>query len=210
MGRLRVLSGREVCRILRQHGFVEQRRRGSHVVMQRRGDTGSITVPVPDYRETPDRHASVDHQAERDTAGTFRGVIERARFIGRSCLGGWGEGRRGGTQWDATDRVLQHFAGSRRANSQEIGCRAHRIPYPPPPSTLATQTRRSASCGAGWRRRAGSGADGQSRPFASSVGATLGARMARAARRPRRGRVRTPGLAPRRGRPPRPGPCESS
>jgi predicted RNA binding protein YcfA (HicA-like mRNA interferase family) len=51
MGRLRVLSGREVCRILQQHGFVEQRRRGSHVVMQRRGDTGSITVPVPDHRE---------------------------------------------------------------------------------------------------------------------------------------------------------------
>ena len=51
MGRLRVLSGREVCRILQQHGSVEQRRRGSHVVMQRRGDIGSITVPVPDHRE---------------------------------------------------------------------------------------------------------------------------------------------------------------
>ena len=51
MGRLRVLSGREVCRILEQHGFVEVRRRGSHVVMQRRTDTGSVTVPVPDHRE---------------------------------------------------------------------------------------------------------------------------------------------------------------
>ena len=51
MGRLRVLSGREVCRILQQHGFAEVRRRGSHVVMQRRTDTGSITVPVPDHRE---------------------------------------------------------------------------------------------------------------------------------------------------------------
>jgi len=51
MGRLRVLSGREVCRILQQHGFVEVRRRGSHVVMQRKTDTGSITVPVPDHRE---------------------------------------------------------------------------------------------------------------------------------------------------------------
>ena len=40
MGRLRVLSGREVCRILQQHGFAEVRRRGSHVVMQRRTDTG--------------------------------------------------------------------------------------------------------------------------------------------------------------------------
>jgi predicted RNA binding protein YcfA (HicA-like mRNA interferase family) len=51
MGRLRVLSGREVCRILQQHGFAEVRRRGSHVVMQRRTDTGSVTVPVPDHRE---------------------------------------------------------------------------------------------------------------------------------------------------------------
>jgi predicted RNA binding protein YcfA (HicA-like mRNA interferase family) len=51
MGRLRVLSGREVCRILQQHGFAEVRRRGSHVVMQRRTDPGSITVPVPDHRE---------------------------------------------------------------------------------------------------------------------------------------------------------------
>ena len=51
MGRLRVLSGREVCRILGQHGFVEVRRRGSHAVMQQRTDTGSITVPVPDHRE---------------------------------------------------------------------------------------------------------------------------------------------------------------
>ncbi len=51
MGRLRVLSGREVCRILQQHGFVEVRRRGSHIVMQRRSDGGSVTVPVPDHSE---------------------------------------------------------------------------------------------------------------------------------------------------------------
>jgi predicted RNA binding protein YcfA (HicA-like mRNA interferase family) len=51
MGKLRVLSGREACRILQQHGFVEVRRRGSHIVMQRRTDTGSVTVPIPDHRE---------------------------------------------------------------------------------------------------------------------------------------------------------------
>jgi predicted RNA binding protein YcfA (HicA-like mRNA interferase family) len=51
MGRLRVLSGREACRILQQHGFVEVRRRGSHIVMQRRTDAGSLTVPIPDHRE---------------------------------------------------------------------------------------------------------------------------------------------------------------
>ena len=51
MGRLRVLSGRELCRILQQHGFVEVRRRGSHIVMQRRTDAGSVTVPIPYHRE---------------------------------------------------------------------------------------------------------------------------------------------------------------
>ncbi|HEU5317538.1 MAG TPA: type II toxin-antitoxin system HicA family toxin [Chloroflexota bacterium] len=51
MGRLRVLSGREVCRILADHGFVEVRRRGSHVVMQRRSGTSTVTVPVPDHVE---------------------------------------------------------------------------------------------------------------------------------------------------------------
>jgi predicted RNA binding protein YcfA (HicA-like mRNA interferase family) len=51
MGKLRVLSGREVCRILGKHGFVEVRQRGSHVVMQRRTDTGTVTVPMPDHPE---------------------------------------------------------------------------------------------------------------------------------------------------------------
>ena len=51
MARLRVLSGREVSRILASHGFMEVRRRGSHVVMQRADAEGTITVPVPDHRE---------------------------------------------------------------------------------------------------------------------------------------------------------------
>lgn len=51
MGRLRVLSGREVCRLLGEHGFEEVRRRGSHVVMQRRVGDSTITVAVPDHRE---------------------------------------------------------------------------------------------------------------------------------------------------------------
>jgi predicted RNA binding protein YcfA (HicA-like mRNA interferase family) len=51
MARLRVLSGREVCRILEGHGFREERRRGSHVVMQLRTDKGTVTVPVPDHSE---------------------------------------------------------------------------------------------------------------------------------------------------------------
>ena len=51
MTKLRVLSGREVCRILSQHGFLEVRRKGSHVVMQRRAEGTTITVPVPDHIE---------------------------------------------------------------------------------------------------------------------------------------------------------------
>ncbi len=32
---MRVLSGREVCAILRKHGFEQVRQRGSHIIMQR-------------------------------------------------------------------------------------------------------------------------------------------------------------------------------
>lgn len=51
MGKLRKLSGREVCAILSKHGFVEARQRGSHVVMQKRTDEGTVTVPVPLHPE---------------------------------------------------------------------------------------------------------------------------------------------------------------
>ncbi len=34
-----------------RYGFVEVRRRGSHIVMQRKLRTGTITVPVPDHNE---------------------------------------------------------------------------------------------------------------------------------------------------------------
>ena len=51
MARLRVLSGADVCRILSDHGFVEVRRRGSNVVMQKRTEDSTVTVPVPDHPE---------------------------------------------------------------------------------------------------------------------------------------------------------------
>lgn len=51
MGKLRVLSGRDVCRILEQHGFRLVRQRGSHIVMQRRTELGTVTVPIPDHPE---------------------------------------------------------------------------------------------------------------------------------------------------------------
>ncbi|HUF18390.1 MAG TPA: type II toxin-antitoxin system HicA family toxin [Thermoanaerobaculia bacterium] len=51
MGKLRVLSGKEVCAILVSHGFLEARRRGSHIVMQKQLADTTITVPVPDHDE---------------------------------------------------------------------------------------------------------------------------------------------------------------
>jgi predicted RNA binding protein YcfA (HicA-like mRNA interferase family) len=64
VGRLRVLSGADVCRILIAHGFAEVRRRGSHVVMQRAAAEGTVTVPVPDHTELK--------------RGTLRSIIRQA------------------------------------------------------------------------------------------------------------------------------------
>lgn len=51
MGKLRVLSGQEVCAILERYGFTRVRQRGSHIVMQRVTVDGTTTVPVPDHKE---------------------------------------------------------------------------------------------------------------------------------------------------------------
>ena len=51
MGKLRVLSGRQVCTILAHHGFLEVHQRGSHIVMQKRLPDTTITVPVPNHDE---------------------------------------------------------------------------------------------------------------------------------------------------------------
>ena len=51
MGKLRPLSGREVIAILAEQGFEEVRRRGSHVVLQKRATGSTITVVVPAHKE---------------------------------------------------------------------------------------------------------------------------------------------------------------
>ncbi len=51
LGRLRILSGQQVCWILKEHGFTEVRRKGSHIVMQLQVDGSTVTVPVPDHKE---------------------------------------------------------------------------------------------------------------------------------------------------------------
>ena len=51
MSKLGTFSGEEVCKILARHGFKEVRRRGSHIVMQLKTETSTITVPVPNHKE---------------------------------------------------------------------------------------------------------------------------------------------------------------
>ncbi|KAA3598378.1 MAG: type II toxin-antitoxin system HicA family toxin [Calditrichaeota bacterium] len=51
MGKFRNLSGKDTCKILAKNGFEEVRRRGSHIVMQKKTIEGTITVPVPNHKE---------------------------------------------------------------------------------------------------------------------------------------------------------------
>ena len=51
MGRLGILSGRQVCALLQKNGFAQVRQRGSHIVMQKRTAETTVTVPVPDHAE---------------------------------------------------------------------------------------------------------------------------------------------------------------
>jgi predicted RNA binding protein YcfA (HicA-like mRNA interferase family) len=51
LGKLRVLSAQEVCKLLEQHGFTKVRQRGSHIIMQKRLEETTITVPIPNYSE---------------------------------------------------------------------------------------------------------------------------------------------------------------
>lgn len=64
MPKLRVLSGREVCQIMAEHGFIEVRRKGSHIIVQKRKGGTTITVPVPDHDELK--------------MGTLLGIIRQA------------------------------------------------------------------------------------------------------------------------------------
>ena len=48
---MRTLSGREVCAILKRHGFEQVRQRGSHIIMQKQVPGSTSTVRVPDHKE---------------------------------------------------------------------------------------------------------------------------------------------------------------
>lgn len=66
MGRLRSLSGSEVCSILSKHGFQNVRQRGSHVIMQKKTDASTITVPVLNHKELKQ--------------GTLRSIIRQSQL----------------------------------------------------------------------------------------------------------------------------------
>ena len=51
MGKLRVFSAKQVCQILIEHGFLQVRQRGSHIIIQKKIDNSTITIPVPNYSE---------------------------------------------------------------------------------------------------------------------------------------------------------------
>jgi predicted RNA binding protein YcfA (HicA-like mRNA interferase family) len=65
LGKLRILSGKEVCLILMAHGFEQIRQKGSHVIMQKQVNSTTITVPVPQHKEVkPGTLASIIRQAQ--------------------------------------------------------------------------------------------------------------------------------------------------
>jgi len=49
--KLKILSGKEVCKILAEHGFIQVRQKGSHIIMQKKTGNSSITVPVTNHPE---------------------------------------------------------------------------------------------------------------------------------------------------------------
>ncbi|MDP3029686.1 MAG: type II toxin-antitoxin system HicA family toxin [Deltaproteobacteria bacterium] len=68
MGKLRALSGQEVCQILSNYGFIMIRQKGSHIVMQKKTDTSTITVPIPNHKEIK--------------IGTLRSIIRQSQVPG--------------------------------------------------------------------------------------------------------------------------------
>ena len=66
MAKLKILSGREVCRILKQKGFAEVRQHGSHIIMQKKTEDSTITIPVPNHKEI--------------RTGTLKSIIRQSRL----------------------------------------------------------------------------------------------------------------------------------
>ena len=66
------VSGQELLRALKRLGFVEQRKRGSHVHLKRLADNRRLTVPVHKGRTIP--------------AGTLRAILRDAELTVEDLL----------------------------------------------------------------------------------------------------------------------------
>jgi len=67
LGKLRILSGQKVCEILSNHGFEKIRQRGSHIIMQKKLPTTTITIPVPNHKEIG--------------LGTLKSIIRQSKLL---------------------------------------------------------------------------------------------------------------------------------
>ena len=67
MGKLRLLSGKEICKILQDNGFTEVRQKGSHIVMQKAIEDSTLTAIVPN-------HSSVK-------LGTLMSIIRQSQLL---------------------------------------------------------------------------------------------------------------------------------
>lgn len=66
MGKLKILSGKDVCKILKQNGFIEIRQKGSHIIMQKKIENSTITIPIPNHSEIK--------------IGTLQSIIRQSRL----------------------------------------------------------------------------------------------------------------------------------
>jgi len=51
LGKLKILSGKQVCKILEEHDFIMVRQKGSHIIMQKKEGDSTITIPIPNHLE---------------------------------------------------------------------------------------------------------------------------------------------------------------
>jgi len=66
LGKLKILSGQEVCEILSKHGFEKIRQRGNHIIMQKKLPATTITIPVPNHKEI--------------SIGTLKSIIRQSKL----------------------------------------------------------------------------------------------------------------------------------
>jgi predicted RNA binding protein YcfA (HicA-like mRNA interferase family) len=66
LGKLRNFSGKNLCSLLEKNGFANVRQRGSHVIMQKRSEGTTVTVPVPNHKEI--------------RAGTLQSIIRQSKL----------------------------------------------------------------------------------------------------------------------------------